>query len=90
MPAADQEQADHRRLAVRRLVGSELARGIEITDDLDTEPVLLERHDGRLQRVFIRQRGKSVSYCHQGERRSPGSGDFADMSLADRRIIWIR
>jgi hypothetical protein len=37
-----------------------LARGIEITDDLDAEPVLLERHDNRLQRVLIRQRGEAV------------------------------
>jgi hypothetical protein len=74
MPTADQEQADRRRLAVRRLAGSELARGIEITDDLDTEPVLLERPEGT---------------GHQGERRSPGSGDFADKSLAGRRITRI-
>jgi hypothetical protein len=37
-----------------------LARGIEITDDLDTEPVLLQRYDSGLQRVLIWQRGEAV------------------------------
>jgi hypothetical protein len=41
----------------RRTLGNagqhRLARGIEITDDLDTEAVLLERHYSCLQRVLI-------------------------------------
>ena len=35
-------------------------RGIEIIDDLDAEPVLLQRHDSRRQRVLIWQRGEAV------------------------------
>jgi len=37
-----------------------LARGIEITDDLDAEPVLFECDYGGAERRFIRQRGEPV------------------------------
>jgi hypothetical protein len=63
------------------------ARGIEITDDLDAEPVLLQRHDGRLQRVLIRQRGETVGdggvslLVLLDADRAPGS---PGSSLADR------
>ena len=50
----------HHRRARRDAGQHRLARGIEIIDDLDTEPVLLQRHHGRLQRRLIRQRGEPV------------------------------
>jgi hypothetical protein len=50
----------HHRRALRDAGKHRLARGIEITDDLDTEPVLLQRRHGRLQRVLVRQRDEAV------------------------------
>jgi hypothetical protein len=50
----------HHRRALWNAGQHRLARGIEITDDLDAEPVLLQRHDSRLQRRLIRQRGEAV------------------------------
>jgi hypothetical protein len=50
----------HHRRALWNAAQHRLARGIEITGDLDAEPVLLERHDGRLQRGLIRQRGETI------------------------------
>jgi hypothetical protein len=50
----------HHRRALRDAGQHRLARGIEITDDLNTEPVLLQRHHSRLQRVRIGQRGEAV------------------------------
>ena len=58
------------------------ALGVEISDDLDAEPVLLQRHDSRLQRRLIRQRGKPIrngsrAHCWSSLRqvapRNPGS-----------------
>jgi hypothetical protein len=37
-----------------------LARGVEVVDDFDTEPVLLERDDGRGERVLVGQPGEAV------------------------------
>jgi hypothetical protein len=37
-----------------------LARGVEVVDDVDTEPVLLERDDGRGERVLVGQRGEAI------------------------------
>jgi hypothetical protein len=65
-PGGSQDQAmDQRAAQIKKAVRARRgdkneARGIEITDDLDTEPVLLERHDSGLQRVLIRQRGEAV------------------------------
>jgi len=50
----------HHRRALRDAGKHRLARGIEISDDLDTEPVLLQRRHGRLQRALIRQRGRQA------------------------------
>ena len=36
------------------------AGGLEIVDDLDAEPVLPERDDGRGERVLVGQRGEAV------------------------------
>jgi hypothetical protein len=36
-----------------------LARGVEVVDDFDAEPVLLERDDGRGERVLVGQRGEA-------------------------------
>jgi hypothetical protein len=38
-----------------------LSRGIEISDNLDTEPVLFQRYDRRLEHMVIRQRGEVAS-----------------------------
>jgi hypothetical protein len=36
------------------------AGGVEVIDDLDAEPVLFEREDGRCERVVIRQGGEAL------------------------------
>jgi hypothetical protein len=45
-----------------------LPGGVEVIDDLDTEPVLLQRHHSHRQRMLIRQRGEAV----RGGSRSHG------------------
>src|SRR6185312_8699819 len=50
----------HHRRALWDAGQHRLARGIEITHDLDTEAVLLQRHYACLQRVLIRQRGEAA------------------------------
>jgi hypothetical protein len=37
-----------------------LARHVEVIDNFHTEPVLLQRHHSRRQRVLIWQRGEAV------------------------------
>jgi hypothetical protein len=55
----------HHRRALRDVGKHRLARGIEITDDLDAEPVVLQRHYSRLQRS---SRGRQARVGGQGHR----------------------
>jgi hypothetical protein len=50
----------HDRGAVRDAGQHGLARGTEVIDDLDAEPVLLERDDGRGEGGLVGQRGEAV------------------------------
>jgi hypothetical protein len=50
----------HHRGAVRDAGQHGLAGGVEIADDFDAEPVLLERDDGRAERGLVGQRGEAV------------------------------
>jgi len=45
---------------VRDAAQHRLAGGVEIVDDLDAEPVLLERDDGHGERVLVGLRGEAV------------------------------
>jgi hypothetical protein len=44
-----------------------LARGVEVVDDFDAEPMLLERDDGRGERLLVGQRGEAVRCFGQAD-----------------------
>jgi len=65
--------------SIADLLADEDPRGIETINDLDTEPVLLQRHDSRRQRKLIRQRGEAVS----GGRRAHGWSSLMQIAIGN-------
>ena len=51
---------DEHTLAATVVALEEHGFSVEVVDDLDAEPVLLERDDGRGERVLVGQRGEAV------------------------------